>query len=52
VTIEGRVVNRSRKSVQVEVTFKTSDAKLAAKASGDMAVLSNEALLKAAQAKG
>ena len=52
VTIEGRVVTRSRKSVHVDVTFKTPDGKLAAKASGDMAVLSNEALLKAAQAKG
>lgn len=51
-TIEGRVVTRSRKRVHLDVTFKTPDGKLAAKASGDMAVLSNEARLLEAQAKG
>ncbi|MDP1628333.1 PaaI family thioesterase [Parvibaculum sp.] len=52
VKIEGRVVNRAKKSVHVDVTFTTPDGKLAAKASGDMTVLSNEPLLKAAREKG
>lgn len=52
VKIEGRVVNRARKSVHIDVTFTTPEGKLAAKASGSMAVLSNEAALVAAQAKG
>ena len=49
-TIEGRVVTRSKRSAHIDVLFTTPEDKLAAKASGSMAILSNDAVQAAAKA--
>lgn len=48
--IEGRVVNRSRALIHADIIFTLPDGKLAAKATGVMSVVLNDANLAAAKA--
>ena len=50
--IEGKVVNRSKRSAHIDVLFSTPDGKLAAKASGAMVIMSSDAVQQAAKAAG